>query len=86
MYDVLGNKFLIGGVNVKIDKLYLVIATLGALITPLAVYSAYQARGYFAFGSEWLVLPLLLMLGNFFTNLIKSYKYIKGGFKSDTQK
>ena len=70
----------------KIDKLYLVIATLGALITPLAVYNAYQTRGYFAFGSEWLVLPLLIMLGKFFTNIVKSYKYIKGGCKNAEQK
>ena len=70
----------------KIDKLYLVLAVLGALITPAVVYNAYQTRGYFAFGSEWIVLPLLLMLGKLFADFIKSFKYITQEETSDAQK
>lgn len=32
----------------------------GAVLTAIAVPCAYQARGYWAFGGEWLVLPAVL--------------------------
>lgn len=35
---------------------------IGLALTPIAVQSAYTARGYYAVGGEWLVLPLSLAI------------------------
>lgn len=35
---------------------------IGLILTEVAVKSAYTARGYLAYGGEWLILPLILML------------------------
>lgn len=35
---------------------------IGLSATPIAVQSAYAARGYFAVGGEWLILPLSLAI------------------------
>ncbi len=41
-------------------KLYAVI--LGTLLTPVAVISATEARGYSAIGGEYLLVPLFLLI------------------------
>ena len=40
--------------------IHLIAIVIGLAMTPVAVQSAYAARGYFAVGGEWLVLPLCL--------------------------
>ena len=42
---------------------------IGLAATPIAVQSAYAARGYFAVGGEWLVLPLSLVIATLFEGL-----------------
>lgn len=34
----------------------------GLILTEVAVRSAYSIRGYWAYGGEWMVLPLTLMI------------------------
>ena len=41
--------------------LHAIAIIIGLALTPIAVQSAYTARGYFAVGGEWLVLPLCLV-------------------------
>jgi len=41
--------------------IHVVAIIVGLVMTPLALQSAYAARGYFAVGGEWLVLPLCLV-------------------------
>ncbi len=38
------------------------ILTAGFLLTAIAVRAAYFERGYIAFGSEWLVFPVLFII------------------------
>ena len=42
--------------------IHLIAIVIGLAMTPVAVQSAYAARGYFAVGGEWLVLPLSLAI------------------------
>ena len=42
--------------------IHVVAIIVGLVMTPLALQSAYAARGYFAVGGEWLVLPLSLSI------------------------
>ena len=42
--------------------IHVVAIIVGLAMTPIAVQSAYAARGYYAVGGEWLVLPLLLTI------------------------
>ena len=42
---------------------------IGLALTPIAVQSAYAARGYFAVGGEWLILPLSLVIATLFEGL-----------------
>lgn len=39
---------------------YLILA--GIVLTAFTVPHTYEARGYFAIGGEWLILPVILML------------------------
>ena len=41
-------------------KWYVIVA--GIALTALAVKQAYATRGYIAYGGEWLVLPLLMII------------------------
>lgn len=41
---------------------HVVAIVVGLAMTPIAIQSAYAARGYFAVGGEWLVLPLSLAI------------------------
>jgi len=43
-------------------KLSNILIILAILATPHFVVQAYQARGYFAVGGEWLMLPLILLV------------------------
>jgi hypothetical protein len=55
-----------GGVKMRrwLNKhwLYAIAGSMGLVLTPVAIRSAYIQRGYFAVGGEWLVLPLVLMV------------------------
>ena len=42
---------------------------IGLALTPIAVQSAYTARGYYAVGGEWLVLPLSLAIATLIEGL-----------------
>ena len=44
------------------ERLHLIAIVIGLALTPIAVQSAYVARGYYAVGGEWLVLPLSLAI------------------------
>ena len=44
------------------ERLHLIAIVMGLALTPIAVQSAYVARGYSAVGGEWLVLPLSLAI------------------------
>lgn len=34
----------------------------GLILTEVEVKSAYETRGYLAYGGEWMIMPLILML------------------------
>ncbi|AEE98049.1 hypothetical protein [Mahella australiensis] len=59
--------------------LYIVALGIGLVLMPFAIHSAYEARGYFAIGGEWLVLPLALLV----TGLIDSVKTTLQEIKKD---
>lgn len=42
--------------------LHTIAIIIGLAMTPIAVQSAYVARGYYAVGGEWLILPLSLAI------------------------
>ncbi len=43
-------------------KVLIILIILSILATPHLVIEAYQVRGYFAVGGEWLVGPLVILL------------------------
>jgi len=49
--------------------IHVVAIIVGLVMTPLALQSAYAARGYFAVGGEWLVLPLCLAIATLIEGL-----------------
>ena len=51
------------------ERLHLIAIIIGLAATPIAVQSAYVARGYYAVGGEWLVLPLSLVIATLFEGL-----------------
>jgi hypothetical protein len=57
--------------------LYVIAFGVGLILTPVAIRSAYTARGYFAIGGEYLVLPLALLVAG----LINEAKTIKKTLK-----
>ena len=50
--------------------IHVVAIIVGLAMTPIALQSAYAARGYFAVGGEWLVLPLCLVVATVVTGTI----------------
>ncbi|MFM1602057.1 hypothetical protein ABGF26_02765 [Helcococcus ovis] len=61
----------------KIDKHYIVLASVVVLITLTAVIMSYQDRGYFAVGGEIFIVPLIFLIRltvQEFKNLIKEVK------------
>ncbi len=55
-----------GGRKIKIYAI-----TLGVLLTPIAVISATEWRGYSAIGGEYLLVPLLLLIAQVIEEVIK---------------
>ena len=51
------------------ERLHLIAIVIGLAATPIAVQSAYVARGYYAVGGEWLVLPLSLVISTLIEGL-----------------
>jgi len=51
------------------ERLHLIAIVIGLALTPIAVQSAYTARGYYAVGGEWLVLPLSLAIATLIEGL-----------------
>ncbi|MCL2415799.1 MAG: hypothetical protein FWD01_03200 [Defluviitaleaceae bacterium] len=65
------------------------LAAASALITPLAVTKAYELRGYTAFGGEYLIFPLGILLVYLMLDVAKrwdKYKKSKVNPKSKTGK
>jgi len=50
----------------------------GMIFTKEAVRNAYVARGYIAYGGEWLVLPLMLMAVGLIRNICNTVRYLSG--------
>lgn len=61
--------------------LYAIAGSMGLVLTPVAIRSAYIQRGYFAVGGEWLVLPLVLMVAM----LINEIKAVMNVFTTSTK-
>ena len=49
--------------------IHLIAIVIGLAMTPVAVQSAYVARGYYAVGGEWLILPLSLAIATLIEGL-----------------
>ena len=49
--------------------LHTIAIIIGLAATPIAVQSAYVARGYYAVGGEWLILPLSLAIATLIEGL-----------------
>lgn len=45
------------------------IIVASALLTPVAVQQAYTMRGYWAFGGEWFLIPLGLLIAQFWKDV-----------------
>jgi hypothetical protein len=61
--------------------LYAIAGSMGLVLTPVAIRSAYIQRGYFAVGGEWLVLPLVLLIAM----LIDELKASRNVFTTSTK-
>lgn len=48
-----------------------ILLSSGLLLTAKFVEVAYEERGYVAFGGEWLVLPIMILLKIFIRDFIK---------------
>lgn len=48
----------------------------GLKLTEVAVKSAYDTRGYLAYGGEWLTLPLVLMLVEMVRNVGDVFRFL----------
>lgn len=53
-------------------RLYWFWVSLGLVLTKVSVEAAYIERGYRAYGGEWLVLPVVLIVG-YFVNEARMY-------------
>ena len=53
-------------------RLYWFWVSLGLVLTKVSVEAAYIERGYKAYGGEWLVLPVVLIVG-YFVNEARMY-------------
>ena len=64
------HKFYRYGIGVmKWLKKNMLIIALGLILTAIAMKRAYIERGYLSYGGEYLILPLLLMLKKFFSDI-----------------
>lgn len=48
--------------------------SVGLILTALAVKYAYYERGYIAAGSEWLVLPFMILIKSLYTEVKEEVK------------
>ena len=53
-------------------RLYWFWVSLGLVLTKVSVEAAYSERGYKAYGGEWLVLPVVMIVG-YFVNEARMY-------------
>ena len=53
-------------------RLYWFWVSLGLVLTKVSVEAAYAERGYKAYGGEWLMLPIMLIVG-YFVNEARMY-------------
>ena len=53
-------------------RLYWFWVSLGLILTKVSVEAAYAERGYKAYGGEWLMLPITLIVG-YFVNEARMY-------------
>ena len=53
-------------------RLYWFWVSLGLILTKVSVEAAYAERGYKAYGGEWLMLPIMLIVG-YFVNEARMY-------------
>ncbi len=51
-----------------------ILLSSGLLLTAKFVKVAYEERGYVAFGGEWLILPIMLLLKIFVRDFIKEVR------------
>lgn len=58
----------------KIIKCYLPWLVVGLILTEINVKAAYVERGYYAYGGEYLTLPLVLMLAEFVRMIVNFIK------------
>lgn len=64
------------GIKRYISKNWIWIVA-GLILTEVSVKAAYAERGYIAYGGEWLVLPLVLMVVEM-ARFIKTIMYLFG--------
>lgn len=57
--------------------LYIMAFGIGLVLTPIAIRSAYAARGYFDIGGEYLVLPLALLIAALINEVKETLDEIK---------
>lgn len=60
-----------------ISRNWLLIVT-GLILMKVCIKIAYVERGYIAYGGEWLILPVLLMLAEVIRNVCDAVRYLLG--------
>lgn len=60
------------------NRFYYILAILiGLILTPIAIITAYKTRGYFAIGSEYLIIPLLLGMAQMYIEYREIYEEVR---------
>lgn len=67
----------------RISKKYIVLIAISILLTPNAVEAAYEARQAMHFGSEWLLVPLAVLMGLVVDSFKASYIEYKRSMNYD---
>ena len=60
----------------RINEFRNFLIMLVAFFTPELVVGAYQDRGYFAIGGEWLLIPIIFFIGECLKGFIKMLRSI----------
>ena len=60
-----------------------ILIGLSVAVTPYLVHSAYEIRGYWAFGGEWLIVGLGVLLSVLVLEFAKAYDEVSSGEKRD---
>lgn len=50
----------------NIILIYIIATIFGVILQNIAIATAYEERGYFAVGGDWLVLPMILLFVSIF--------------------